>query len=53
MSKSEANKKLIKDTYDKVSASSELMERLMEMEQREQISKKRRNRWGMKGPESK
>ena len=48
MSKSEANKKLIKDTYDKVSASSELMERLMEMEQREQISKKRRNRWGMK-----
>lgn len=53
MSKSEANKKLIKDTYDKVSASSELMERLMEMEQREQISKKRRSRWGMKGPESK
>lgn len=48
MSRSEANKKLMKDTYDKVSASSELMERLMEMEQREQTRKKQRNRWGMK-----
>lgn len=48
MSKSEANKKLMKDTYDKVSASSELMERLMEMEQREQTRKKKSNRWGMK-----
>ena len=31
MSRSEANKKLMKDTYDKVSASAELMDRLMEM----------------------
>lgn len=48
MSRSEANKKLMKDTYDKVSASSELMERLMEMEQREQTRIKKSNRWGMK-----
>lgn len=48
MSNSETNKKLMKDTYDKVSASSELMERLMKMEQKGQTNRKQRTGWGMK-----